>query len=70
MDSEKCTLTFDLTSGSYSSGSWYAAAIQIEDFNSTSSTTAFSSVPVQFLISIDSSGASCKTPYLFKKKFN
>ena len=29
---------------------WYAAAIQVEDFISASSTVAMSSVPVQFLV--------------------
>ena len=45
----------------YGGGStgWYAVALQVEDFISSSSTTAMSSVPVQFLVNIYSSQLSC-----------
>ena len=37
----------------------YAVALQIEDFISTSSNTALSSVPLQFLVEVFSSTQSC-----------
>ena len=38
---------------------WYAVALQIEDFVSTSSSVAMSSVPFQFLVNVYSSSSSC-----------
>ncbi len=61
LDPLNCTITFDLT-GITSSG-WYAVALQVEDFNSTTSTTPFSSVPAQFLVSIDFSKSARKSCY-------
>ncbi|CAF4031093.1 unnamed protein product [Rotaria sordida] len=43
-----CVLTFTATTAN----TWYAVALQIEDFLNTTSTTAMSSVPVQFLINV------------------
>ena len=37
----------------------YAVALQIEDFVSTSSSVAMSSVPLQFLVNVYSSSYSC-----------
>ena len=37
----------------------YAVALQIEDFMTTSSNTALSSVPLQFLVELFSSSLSC-----------
>ena len=41
-----CRLTYNANGAT----GWYAAAIQVEDFISSSSTTPLSSVPVQFLV--------------------
>ena len=38
---------------------WYAVAIQIEDFATTTSTTPLSSIPLQFLVYVFDSSASC-----------
>ena len=38
---------------------WYAAAFQVEDFLSTSSTTPLSSVPLQFLFFVFTSNQPC-----------
>ena len=45
---DNCRLTY------HANGSlgWYAVAIQVEDFISSSSTVAMSSVPVQFLVDV------------------
>ena len=51
----QCSLQYN---GGGSSG-WYAVALQIEDFMTTSSSTALSSVPLQFLVQIFSSSLSC-----------
>ncbi|CAF2734835.1 unnamed protein product [Rotaria sp. Silwood2] len=44
---------------------WYAVAIQIEDFNSSNSTTPLSSVPVQLLINVYASPTCTITPHLY-----
>ena len=61
LDETTCTVTFDLTNFTTNIG-WYGAAFQIEDFNSTSSTTPYSSVPLQFLIKVARAARSCSTP--------
>ena len=38
---------------------WYAVALQIEDFNSTTSSVPMSSVPLQFLVNVYSSSSTC-----------
>ena len=38
---------------------WYGVALQIEDFASTTSTTPLSSIPLQFLVNVFDSSASC-----------
>ena len=43
---DNCRLTYNANGAT----GWYAAALQVEDFISASSTVAMSSVPVQFLI--------------------
>ena len=45
---ETCTLTYLATGKS----GYYAVAIQIEDFKDSSSTSPFSSVPLQFLVHV------------------
>ena len=52
----QCALVY--SANSVSNG-WYAVAIQVEDFTSTASTTPLSSIPIQFLILIFDSSASC-----------
>ena len=37
----------------------YAVALQIEDFNSTTSSVPMSSVPLQFLVNVYSSSSTC-----------
>ena len=51
----QCTLQYSATG----STGWYAVALQIEDFVSTSSTIPLSSVPLQFLILVFTSTSSC-----------
>jgi hypothetical protein len=41
------------------SNGWYGVALQIEDFASTTSTTPLSSIPLQFLVNVFDSSASC-----------
>ena len=50
-----CTITWTppTTTG------WYAVAVQVEDFISASSTTALSSVPLQFLINVFANSQPC-----------
>ena len=38
---------------------WYAVALQIEDFTSTTSFVPMSSVPLQFLVNVYSSSSTC-----------
>ena len=59
LDSENCILSVNATTATLV---LYAAAIQIEDFSSNSSIqTSFSSVPLQFIISIEHSDSNCTT---------
>ena len=51
----QCSLQVPSTVGA----GWYAVALQVEDFATTSSTTPMSSVPVQFLVNIFTSTVSC-----------
>ena len=46
LSQDNCTLTYNANGAL----GWYAAALQVEDFISASSTVAMSSVPVQFLV--------------------
>ncbi|CAF4191673.1 unnamed protein product, partial [Adineta steineri] len=56
---ENCTIVFKLTTP----GQYAAAALQIEDFFSSTSTTPMSSVPIQFLFyGYSAPTASCTTP--------
>ncbi|CAF1402365.1 unnamed protein product [Adineta ricciae] len=50
IDTNNCILTFNSTGKVI--GTYYAAAMMVEDFSDSSSTTPFSSVPIQFLIQI------------------
>ena len=50
-----CVLTWAVSSNL----GWYAAAIQVEDFISSTSTTPMSSVPLQFLIFVFSNNQPC-----------
>ncbi|CAF1276497.1 unnamed protein product [Adineta ricciae] len=50
IDANNCILTFNSTGKVI--GTYYAAAMMVEDFSDSSSTTPFSSVPIQFLIQI------------------
>ncbi|CAF3806571.1 unnamed protein product [Rotaria sordida] len=56
-----CTITFTATKA----GVWYAVAIQVEDFIDTTSMTPMSSVPVQFLIYVQSQPACSIEPIIF-----
>lgn len=58
LDSNTCILWINATTALTG---LYAAAIQVEDFANVSSTTALSSVPIQFLIHIKSISSSCVT---------
>ena len=51
----QCNLLFPATGAA----GWYAVALQIEDFATTASTVALSSVPLQFLVNVFTSTASC-----------
>ena len=51
----QCSLQVPATVGA----GWYAVALQVEDFATTSSTTPMSSVPIQFLVNVFTSSASC-----------
>lgn len=53
-----------ITANSLSTG-WYGVALQIEDFASTTSTTPMSSIPLQFLVFVFSSSASCASRPMF-----
>ena len=56
--SNNCTLKFTLTTANY-----YAVALQIEDFYTSSATTPMSSVPIQFLFyGRPNPGGSCSSP--------
>ncbi|CAF0948507.1 unnamed protein product, partial [Didymodactylos carnosus] len=50
LDEDNCTLTFNSTGKTV--GSYYAAALMIEDFYDESTYTPFSSIPLQFLIEV------------------
>jgi hypothetical protein len=50
LDKDNCTLTFDSTGKIV--GNYYAVTLMIEDFYTASTTTPFSSIPIQFLIEI------------------
>ena len=52
----QCTLVYTANS---TNSSWYAVALQIEDFLSTTSTTPLSSIPVQFLAYVFNSTMPC-----------
>ena len=51
----QCNLQFPATGAA----GLYAVALQIEDFTTTASTVALSSVPLQFLVDVFTSSASC-----------
>jgi len=51
----QCNLQFPATG----SAGLYAVALQIEDFATTASSVALSSVPIQFLVDVFTSSASC-----------
>ncbi|XP_053392818.1 uncharacterized protein LOC123564214 isoform X2 [Mercenaria mercenaria] len=50
-----CTISYESV---YSLG-WYAVAIQVEDYINATSETPLSSIPVQFLVNVYKSNASC-----------
>ncbi|CAF4391641.1 unnamed protein product [Rotaria sp. Silwood2] len=56
-----CTITFK----GRKVGVWYAVAIQVEDFISTTSTTPMSSIPVQFLIYVQPQPSCLDKPIIF-----
>ena len=59
----QCSLQVPATVGA----GWYAVALQVEDFATTSSTTPMSSVPVQFLVNVFSSPLSgCIKPIIIE----
>lgn len=57
LSGSNCTLVFTLASSQV--GQYYAVALQIEDFYSSSSTTPMSSVPIQFLFYAVAAPSSC-----------
>ena len=57
LHSDNCTLVFTLTSTTY-----YAVALQIEDYYNSTSTIPMSSVPIQFLFYGRSAPSGCSTP--------
>nr|XP_034323483.1 fibropellin-1-like isoform X4 [Crassostrea gigas] len=57
-----CTLNY---SASTSTSGYYAVAIQIEDFASSSSSTPLSSIPLQFLVEIFDSNSGCASAPTF-----
>lgn len=57
-----CIITFDGTLASAISPGYYAVAVQIEDFKTTSDTIPLSSVPLQFLIQLVTVNSNCFTP--------
>ncbi len=59
LDSKTCLLNVDAVNSKLG---WYAVAIQVEDFKDSNSMTAISSIPVQFLISIEESNSTCTIP--------
>jgi hypothetical protein len=65
LNSKSCMLTFDGTHPLTVSPGYYAVALQIEDFASTTSTTPLSSVPIQFLIELVNSSSSCSKSCFF-----
>lgn len=59
--SSSCTLTIT----GANAGDWYAVAIQAEDFANSTTTTPFSSTPVQFLVYVYSTPNCTTRPYLY-----
>ena len=57
----QCTLQYTATG----SLGWYAVALQIEDFASTTDTVPLSSIPVQFLVQVFSSIQPCSAQPVF-----
>uniref|UniRef100_K1PJG4 Deleted in malignant brain tumors 1 protein n=1 Tax=Magallana gigas TaxID=29159 RepID=K1PJG4_MAGGI len=62
MQISTCTLNY---SASTSTSGYYAIAIQIEDFASSSSSTPLSSIPLQFLVEIFDSNSGCASAPTF-----
>jgi hypothetical protein len=62
LDSNKCELQFD---GAIASVGWYAAAIVLEDFKSSTDTVPMSTVDLQFLLEVVSVTSSCTTSYVY-----
>ena len=56
IDKEKCIIYFNPVSSGF-----FAIEIQIEDFNSSTSTVAMSSVPLQFLVNVTTGSMYCCT---------
>lgn len=42
---------------------WYGVAVQIEDYNQTTSNTPLSSIPLQFLVFVSTSYGNCNSNY-------
>jgi hypothetical protein len=55
LDEKTCTLRYNGNGGI----GWYAVALQIEDFSTSSSTTPLSSVPLQFLVNLFQRSSEC-----------
>ena len=58
LDQNKCEIFFNAAT---STPGWYALSLSIEDFASSSSTTALSTVVIQFMVLVGSSASSCTT---------
>ena len=59
LDGNKCEITFNAAT---STPGWYGISISIEDFLTQSSTTALSTVVVQFMVLVGSSSSTCTIP--------
>jgi len=64
--STDCTLSITGTTA----GDWYAVAIQVQDYATNQSTTAYSSVPVQFLVHVYAQPTCATRPYLYGPSFD
>lgn len=62
---DACTIHY---SAIYQLG-WYAVTVQVEDFNYNISPKRLSSVPVQFLVSVENNTANCLVYEKEKPKF-
>ncbi|XP_052282614.1 uncharacterized protein LOC127879671 isoform X1 [Dreissena polymorpha] len=65
LDESNCSITY---AANYQLG-WYPVAIQIEDFTLNSPNSPLSSIPLQFLVSVEDKNASCNVTEKERPKF-